>query len=198
MSRTSRPRSASSGAEALRLFRREAECRVLGPGTRAVLWVQGCTLACPGCVVPESWPARGAATPVAELVEWLVGLPVEGVTLTGGEPLQQAPALLRLVDETRRRRDLGVVLYTGHRYEDVQGHPLLERVDLLIDGPYRQDLHADLLWRASRNQRLLHLTGRYRQDLPEGSAGLEFRFDPDGRFTFAGVPPWPGYRQALP
>lgn len=171
---------------------------MLGPGTRAVLWVQGCTLACPGCVVPESWPARGTATPVAQLVDWLAALPVEGVTLTGGEPMQQAPALARLLDETRERRDLGVVLYTGYRYEDLRSHPLLERVDLLIDGPYRRDLHADLRWRGSSNQRLVHLTDRYPPDLPDRSAGLEFRFDPDGRFTFAGVPPWPGYRETLP
>lgn len=171
---------------------------MLGPGTRAVLWVQGCTLACPGCVVPESWPAGGQATPVAQLVDWLAALPVEGLTLTGGEPMQQAPALTRLVDETRARRDLGVVLYTGYRYEDLRRHPLLERVDLLIDGPYRRDLHADLRWRGSSNQRLVHLTDRYPRDLPDRSAGLEFRFDRDGRFTFAGVPPWPGYREGLP
>lgn len=193
MSPTSPRRSASSGAD-LRLFRREPACRVLGPGTRAVLWVQGCTLACPGCVVPESWPRGDGGTSVREVADWLRALPVEGLTLTGGEPLQQAGALERLLDLV----DLGVVLYTGHRYEDIRDHPLLRRVDLLIDGPYRQDLHADLLWRGSSNQRLIPLTDRYRIEPPDRSAGLEYRFQPDGRFTFAGVPPWPGYRAALP
>lgn len=196
MSPKSRPRSASSAAE-LRLFRREPACGVLGPGTRAVLWVQGCPLACPGCVVPEAWPRGGRATPVEEVAAWLLPLPVEGLTLTGGEPLEQDAALARLIDLVRAERDLGVVLYTGYRYEELRS-PLLERVDLLIDGPYRRELHGDLLWRGSSNQRLLPLTPRYRLDLPDRGAGLEFRFGADGRFTFAGVPPWPDYREALP
>lgn len=188
----------------LRLFRREAACRVLGPGTRAVLWVQGCSLGCPGCLVPDSWPAEGESLPVDEVAAWILRCAgIEGITLSGGEPMQQAGALASLIDRVRGRRDLGVMCYTGYRLEQLRGasqRALLERIDLLVDGPYEAARHADLRWRASSNQRLIALTDRYRAALDEAdrSAGLEFSFNARGQFTFAGVPPWPGYVEALP
>jgi anaerobic ribonucleoside-triphosphate reductase activating protein len=137
---------------------------------------------------------------VQEVSQWLLSIPeIEGVTLSGGEPMQQAGLLAEVLRQVRPHRDLGVVCYTGYRYEALRlpsQKALLEHVDLLIDGPYRQDLHADLLWRASSNQRLLCLTNRY--VLPaDRSAGLEWSFQPDGRMAFAGVPPWPDYVASL-
>jgi anaerobic ribonucleoside-triphosphate reductase activating protein len=94
--------------------------------------------------------------------------------------------------------------YTGYRLEELREAgqlALLERVDLLIDGPYLAAEHADLLWRGSANQRLIALTPRYRSCLPEApedrGVGLEFRLLPGGRLGFSGVPPWPGYREHL-
>lgn len=191
----------------LRLFRRESACRVLGPDVRAVLWVQGCTLRCAGCLASRAWDATGAETAdVRELADWLLALEgVEGVTLSGGEPMQQAAACAYLLELVRSRRDLGVVCYTGYRLESlrtVTQRALLNHVDLLIDGPYEARLHEDLLWRASSNQRLLPLTDRYKHALPRSaeedrSVGLELVFSPDGRFAFAGVPPWPDYARRL-
>ncbi|HXE72553.1 MAG TPA: 4Fe-4S cluster-binding domain-containing protein, partial [Candidatus Nitrosotenuis sp.] len=81
----------------MRLFRRQARTRVLGPGERAVLWLQGCPLACPGCLVPESWDPRALPpTPLEEVVTWILQIEgIEGLTLTGGEPMAQAAALNR-------------------------------------------------------------------------------------------------------
>src|SRR5947207_12067562 len=92
----------------IRLARRSNHCTVLGPGTRAVLWVQGCPFRCPGCVAPETLPFRGGeAVSVASLADELIGLPeIEGVTFSGGEPMSQAAALARLVDLVRTKRDL--------------------------------------------------------------------------------------------
>lgn len=190
----------------LRLFRRESACRVLGPGLRAVLWVQGCSHACPGCLVPESWSPQGPPSSVDEVAAWILGCPgIEGITLTGGEPMEQARALACLLDRVRSRRDLGVVCFTGYRLEELrleEHGALLSRVDLLIDGPYHLEQHADLLWRGSTNQRLHPLTSRYLAFMPEvggdRGVGLEFRFESDGGYAFAGVPPWPGLREALP
>ena len=56
--------------DALRLARRSNRCTVLGPGVRAVLWVQGCPLRCPGCVAPETLPfAGGEVVQVSRLAE---------------------------------------------------------------------------------------------------------------------------------
>lgn len=193
----------------LRIFRREARVRVLGPGTRAVIWVQGCSFGCKGCIVPESWdPSGGDAVPASELAGWVLAqnraVPnaIEGITLSGGEPFAQAGALIALLDGIRAEEDLGVVCYTGHTLERLQQsgsaeqRGLLERIDLLIDGVYRQDLHADLRWRGSSNQRLLALTDRYRDIVLEidRSAGIEFMVDAEGAFGFAGVPAQPDFR----
>ena len=192
----------------LKINRRQAGVTVLGPGNRTVLWVQGCPLACPGCMIPESWDESGGeAVHVQDLTEWILEQRPEGLTLSGGEPMEQASGLVSLIDRVRRSVDIGVVCYTGYTLEyllsrrRIDQMALLARLDLLIDGPYIQKRHAPLLWRGSCNQRLLPLTDRYRSYLPapeadcDNSAGLEFSMEPDGSLSFAGVPPVAGFRE---
>jgi anaerobic ribonucleoside-triphosphate reductase activating protein len=145
--------------------------------------------------------------PVEELAEWILCQAVDGLTISGGEPMDQSSALVQLIDAVRRSSDLGVVCYTGFTLEALlrEGSPdrfqLLRRIDLLIDGPYVERLHTPLLWRGSSNQRLLALTERYLQFLPQfgssrdATAGLELFRDTDGSFSFAGVPPEAGFRK---
>jgi anaerobic ribonucleoside-triphosphate reductase activating protein len=194
----------------LNLFRRESPVTVLGPGSRAVLWVQGCPLACRGCIVPDSWEeSEGEAVPVSRLSEWVLEQAgIEGITLSGGEPMAQAGPLAELIESVRARSDLGVACYTGYTYDYLiqkgspDQHALLRRVDLLVDGPYVERLHADLLWRGSSNQRLLPLTDRYRaavEALPaeeDRSAGLQITWM-QGKIGYAGVPPFPDFDHAL-
>jgi anaerobic ribonucleoside-triphosphate reductase activating protein len=68
---------------------------VNGPGSRAVVWVQGCLRACTGCFNPASWPFEpNQIVTVDELVERILADPLnEGVTFSGGEPFWQATAL---------------------------------------------------------------------------------------------------------
>ncbi|MFB7470730.1 4Fe-4S single cluster domain-containing protein [Kitasatospora sp. NPDC056184] len=182
-------------------------CSVLGPGHRAVLWVQGCPLRCRGCVAAETLPfTDGPGRPVAELVDWLAGLTgIEGVTVSGGEPFAQAGALVALLDGLRRARpELSAMAYSGFRLETLRrGTPaqrgLLDRLDLLVDGPYVAPLHADLRWRGSSNQRLHWLSRRY-ADLPaepDTGAGIEFSVGLDGSLSWAGVPAVPGFREEI-
>ncbi|MET8824417.1 4Fe-4S single cluster domain-containing protein [Streptomyces sp. NPDC004610] len=189
------------------MARRLDRCTVLGPGTRAVLWVQGCPLRCRGCVAAETLPFEGGtAHPVDELADWLCALPgIEGVTLSGGEPFSQAAALAALLDTVRARRpDLSAMAYSGFRYEALRaGGPdrraLLSRLDLLVDGPYVAARHAGLRWRGSANQRIVALSGRYARlaDEPDTSAGVEVSLEPDGSLSWAGVPPTPGFREGF-
>ncbi|PZT73685.1 MULTISPECIES: 4Fe-4S single cluster domain-containing protein [unclassified Streptomyces] len=183
-------------------------CTVLGPGTRAVVWVQGCPLRCQGCVAAETLPFEGGtARPVPELADWLCGLTdVEGVTFSGGEPFSQAGALAELLDAVRERRpEFGAMAYSGFRHEALRrGGPdqlaLLDRLDLLVDGPYVAARHAGLRWRGSDNQRLIALTGRYAEVLaagPDTTSGIELSVEADGSLSWAGVPPVPGFRKGL-
>ena len=73
------------------MLRRSA---VNGPGERAVIWLQGCDLGCRGCWNPYSHAFdRGRDRPVEEVGEWILSCAgIEGVTVSGGEPFQQARA----------------------------------------------------------------------------------------------------------
>src|SRR5690606_38477306 len=105
----------------LRIFRRQDRTAVLGPGIRAAIWVQGCPFGCPGCIVPESWPEDGGEElAVSELADWLSGIEgIEGLTISGGEPMRQPAALCELIDSVRAGRELGVMCYSGYRHEDL-------------------------------------------------------------------------------
>jgi anaerobic ribonucleoside-triphosphate reductase activating protein len=183
---------------------------VLGPGRRAVIWVQGCPLRCPSCLAPESWdPAGGETVTVAALAAWLLDqAEIEGLTFSGGEPFCQAAALVELLDIVQQRRDLTVMCYSGYTLEEIQQRgdtemlALLSRLDLLVDGPYLRAEHADLRWRASRNQRLIALSDRYRELVAalmraaDRGAGLQFTLAGE-RLAFSGIPPEPGFRAQL-
>lgn len=144
-----------------------------GPGRRAALWVQGCSIRCPGCFNPHSWAFDGGE-PVAwpELAEAVRAAAaadhaVEGLTLLGGEPFDQAAPLARLA-EAVRADGLSVMTFTGHVLEDLRSagredwDRLLAATDLLVDGPYlaqRPERHRP--WIGSENQRFWFLTERY-------------------------------------
>jgi anaerobic ribonucleoside-triphosphate reductase activating protein len=190
----------------LRIFERRSPVKVLGPFSRAVIWVQGCNFGCKGCIVPESWDRNaGEDVDISELVDWILNQPsIEGITLSGGEPMLQAEALSTLIDHIRTEKDLGVICYTGFRLEHLkeQGttsqRNLLKKIDLLIDGVYVENLQDDLLWRGSSNQRLLLLSSRYREFLEaqsDRSAGLEFFLTEAGEVGFSGVPTQLNFRQ---
>ena len=163
-------RHRSRDAAVIRLYARVAVTRALGPGRRYALWVQGCPFHCPGCLAPDSLPFdAGERFPVARLANEILAVPgLEGVTISGGEPFAQAPALVALLDRIRPA-GLGIIVYTGYTLaalrrrarRDAATRDLLERIDLLIDGPYmaRRDDGGSL--RGSANQQVHCLTPRY-------------------------------------
>ncbi len=172
--------------------------RANGPGLRAVLWLQGCTLGCPGCFNPATHPSQGGQRrTVRALVERICRLPgVEGLTVSGGEPLQQLAPLAALLAGVRRRSALSVVVFTGFTLEEAQRLPGAERllglVDVLIAGRYlaEQRLARGLL--GSANKQMHFLSGRY---APADFAGLpeaEVIIGPGGLVTFSGIDPLRG------
>jgi len=152
----------------LRLFALAWPVTALGPGDRAVIWVAGCTRGCPGCISPEMQPAdAGEDVPVDTLAARLerIAAPLDGVTLSGGEPFDQAGALTVLLERLRATRpDWNVLVYTGYLLEELRGDPdragLLEYVDILADGPYRQEIPRVHPLTGSGNQRVHYLTPR--------------------------------------
>ena len=141
------------------------ESVVDGPGLRMVVFVQGCPHHCQGCHNPNSHDPCGGYESSTDAV--IAALPdgklVRGITLSGGEPFEQAVAL-GLVAEAAKHKGLSVVTYTGYRFERllemVQQTPavlkLLELTDILIDGSFEQERRdLGLAFRGSANQRLI-------------------------------------------
>lgn len=142
----------------------------LGYGTRAGIWFQGCTIRCRGCVSADTWPARAAsAVPVAAVVEWLAAIedPIDGVTISGGEPTDQPDALRDLLGAVVDLRDArgenwDVLVYSGHTRDVLDARlPWLAQVsDAVVVGPYVQRLAREDPLRGSANQEVVVLSDR--------------------------------------
>ncbi|MET9449871.1 4Fe-4S single cluster domain-containing protein [Streptomyces cinerochromogenes] len=197
----------------LRLDGTHYPLETLGPGKRLGVWFQGCSLACPGCMSRHTWdPEAGSAATVSEVLAlWQAALAdgADGLTVSGGEPLQQAAALAELLAGAARLRDgarrragsagphpADVLVYTG--YEPGELTPgqrsALGGADAVITGRFRVAEPTRLAWRGSANQRIVPLTplgaARYVPYLTRESPGPRLQTGPagNGRLRLYGVP----------
>lgn len=174
-------------------------CATLGPGQRVALWVARCSRGCPGCVAePIIGSNAGQPIDVERLADRILGWPeANALTLTGGEPFEQADAVLHLCRLLRARRDFSLMAFTGfsrvaieHAVGSAQAQ-LLSMLDILVDGPFIRTRTGDFLWRGSDNQTIHLLTDRHSNlsaKLHGPSVGIEFHLTQDGRIFWAGIP----------
>nr|WP_235695556.1 anaerobic ribonucleoside-triphosphate reductase activating protein [Desulforamulus hydrothermalis] len=156
----------------LRLGGIVANSVVDGPGLRTVVFLQGCPRRCPGCHNQELLDAGGGREVTVEEawqeIKPTISPLTQGVTFSGGDPLLQPAAvyeLARLIKKQFPRLDIW--LYTGYRYEEIKNLPVLELVDVLVDGPFEQDKRdLSLAFRGSANQRLIDLPSSRRNGQP--------------------------------
>lgn len=181
----------------IRIGRYLPETRAEGPGKRFAIWVQGCELHCPGCFATELQPRTGGVlVPVSGLIERIeaVKTGICGVTFLGGEPFLQASALTRIANAAHGM-GLSVLCFTGYTMEwllengDADQKALLDAVDLLIDGPYREELRSfrrPLV--GSENQRFRYLTERITpEEIQAYRNSIECRIGPDGVLQLNGM-----------
>jgi anaerobic ribonucleoside-triphosphate reductase activating protein len=144
-----------------------------------VIWVQGCTLACPGCFNPGTWDLRdGWPVTVPHLLHRLRAIAgIEGITISGGEPLQQRGPLEVLLREVRTTTDLSIVLFTGYDWEHITRTPgflpVAQLADIVVAGPYRRHQRLERGLRGSANQTIHLLTRRYTVADVEAVPGTE-------------------------
>jgi anaerobic ribonucleoside-triphosphate reductase activating protein len=186
----------------LRLGARAPLTEVEGPGLRYALWVQGCGLRCPGCCNPHFFSSSGGAeVAVDALLREVddVRARIEGITLLGGEPFEQAAPLVHLARGVRAR-GLSVMAFSGYSLEDLRAMPgsavrdLLAQVDVLVDGRYdaaRPERRRR--WAGSENQRFHYLTVRYTPAIEEPGEdeplrGVEVRVGVEGGVVVNGWP----------
>jgi len=170
-----------------------------GPGWRVAVWTQGCSLRCTDvCLSPHLldhgggrlYPVSAVAAAIGRVVA-TSSLRVEGITILGGEPSDQASAVAALA-RLLHQDGLSVMLYSGHGRDELSAE-LLANVDILVDGPFVPAAYDPTLpWRGSANQSLLLLTDRYRpEDLADAwqrqGKGFSIRSGRDGRWAVSGL-----------
>ena len=139
----------------------EEESIVDGPGIRLVVFTQGCKHKCVGCHNPSTHSFNGGSLiEVDNIVKMVKENPLlDGITLSGGEPFEQA---LECSILARKVKSLGlnVVTYTGYTFEQIlknkKFRELLLQTDILIDGKFDISKKSMMLqFRGSTNQRII-------------------------------------------
>lgn len=139
---------------------------VLGPGKRIGIWFNGCNHHCPGCSNPELWePQERYKTTLEALLKLISHVcktqPVDGFTLTGGDPFAQPDALKQLLPELLKiSKD--ILVYTGFEYNEVlQLYPeIISQIGVLIDGKYVRERNTGTILRGSDNQNIIILNSQ--------------------------------------
>lgn len=171
----------------------------LGPGQRVGIWMQGCSIRCPGCISVDTWTHGRGMTAVesviAAITPWLDR--ACGVTISGGEPFDQPQALAALLRQIRMASAADILIFTGYPREAIA--PELEKIDGLVDAlitdPFDRLAPQTLSLRGSDNQRLHLLTplgqerfASYERVTMRSDQNLDLMFDEDGTVWLAGIP----------
>ena len=168
-----------------------------GPGNRAVVWTQGCSLGCPGCFNPETHQGLGGTLEDPQRLAKLLATPdVDGLTVSGGEPLEQFEPVIELLTAFRRHHSGTTILLTGYSPESLTHRltpgslaSLRSNLDVLIAGPYRAGKHLASGLRGSSNKEVLLVSDRYTREEIDATPLAEVIIGPDGAITMTGVSP---------
>ena len=184
--------------------------RANGPGLRAVVYFQGCSLQCAGCWNPDTHKFRGIEVTVLEVTQRFEEASrleqLQGVTFSGGEPMQQAEALLELMREIRKAAPtLSFGMFTGYTASELAAgryvtrlratveqkrelwRTVRELLDFAVMGRYDQTQPAMEPLRTSRDQRLVLFSSRY-QECDFGPQLVEITIKESGRSVLTGFP----------
>ncbi len=139
-----------------------------GDGLRVTLFVAGCNHNCYNCHNPETFDPNGGIpfddAAYVEIYNELSKDYVSGITVTGGDPLyigNRDTVTELLMNIKSKFPDKTVWLYTGYVYEEISDLEVIKYVDVLVDGPYVDELRdTTLRWRGSSNQRVIRLGGQ--------------------------------------
>ena len=192
-----------------------AHSQVNGPGVRAIVYLQGCNLGCAGCWNPATHAFTGRSRETQDVAEQVATAhqthAIDGVTFSGGEPMQQAPDLLDLIRLLKGERpEISIGMYSGYTereldsgrfwtrhgiaqearcrvWEDIKLH-----LDFAVLGRFVAARPSQLPMRSSANQVLRLFSDRYRE---EHFTPLEFEVNIESAglvqitgFPLAGLP----------
>ena len=185
----------------LRVAQQVKDTEAEGPGVRYAVWVQGCTIRCAGCCNPEMFVhgRGGREVDVDELARDILSTPgIEGLSMLGGEPFEQAEAVAAL-GRLVKAGGKTVMVYSGYTLAELEGQvrsgvpgvqALLDVADLLLDGRYDATRPEKVRrWVGSTNQVLHFFSDAYRPDDPRfwSANTVELRLE-GGQLTINGWP----------
>lgn len=133
---------------------------VNGEGVRYVIFTQGCAHACKGCQNPDTWGFKGGTEiDVSELAMDILDRRkhLDGITLSGGDPFYQQDECCRLL---QMLPGMNVWIYTGFNYEDICDTDLAKMADVIVDGPFVEELRCEGSYFGSSNQRIIRQNTR--------------------------------------
>ena len=144
----------------------------LGPGNRIAIWVMGCPHKCNNCANPELWEInKSKSISVQNLKKAIENIAanndVHGITITGGEPMEQADGLNKLLIDLALPFD--ILLFTGYtlneliNFQNKHINSLLEKIDVLIDGRYMEEKNNGSPLRGSDNQIIHYLNNNIKE-----------------------------------
>ena len=134
-----------------------------GPGVRVSLFVSGCRKRCKGCFNPEAWSFNYGQDfteeTYQEIFKALEPSYISGLSILGGDPfepenIEEVTRLCKQVREWFPHKTIWI--YTGYYYMDVKKYEVMDYIDVLVDGPYREnEKDITLKYRGSRNQMII-------------------------------------------
>lgn len=125
---------------------------VNGPGKRFGIWLQGCSRKCPDCYNPD---AKDAASGNEMSIEYLYRKiistqGIEGVSFSGGEPLEQADGLIELMTKIKENTSLTILIFTAFTMPQLKEYPsVLRLVDHIVLNAKQGKEHCSCLNRPS-------------------------------------------------
>lgn len=160
-----------------------------GLGCRTSLFVSGCTRHCPGCFNPQTWDFQYGKPFTRKTMDYLLSTLhpsyIQGLTILGGEPLEQknlptVADIIRQVKEKLPEKDIWI--YTGWTWKDliertdVKDTGLLSQIDVLVDGDFQENKKSVLLsYRGSQNQNVIDVPKTLAQPDPTIPQLLSYR-----------------------
>lgn len=146
--------------------------KVLGIGKRVGIWVCGCSRKCNGCSNPELWARKPKYEITLDNLKNVIknvaaSNEIDGFTITGGEPFEQAEELSELITFLKLLNE-DILIYTGYSLNDLRSNPsgdiqsILDSISVLIDGEYIEERNTDAPLRGSDNQKISILNPKYK------------------------------------
>ncbi|MDL2310769.1 anaerobic ribonucleoside-triphosphate reductase activating protein [Peptostreptococcaceae bacterium OttesenSCG-928-C18] len=144
-----------------------------GVGVRTTIFVTGCTLGCKNCFNKEyqdfNFGTIWTDEETSKVLDYLNNDIVEGLTILGGEPFDNTKGLLEIISNIRKKTDKSIWIFSGYVFEklikDEDNKRLLELCDVLVDGPFVEELkNLRLKFRGSENQRIIDLNKTFKSN----------------------------------